>query len=231
MGRGMDTDDPMPEDAAWMAATQPVSSPLLDAFFLVTESVYVGPEDGMTPAQWTSERVPLPRPDLPFRAPLRVATADVIGREEVLAAHYERLIRVARAHGKAGALAEAFPLFAIRPALLDGESILASWSWSDTLPEALGVLDLLSRAGEAAPGAVVLDDMEQGWSLRLVAGQGTICLVEWDGEGPPPAEGAWRLEAAALAGQAAAARDRLRTVHARLRRLLGGDFWSRAPTR
>lgn len=222
----MDTEDAAAEDALWMAAARPVSIPLCDAFFLVAESVYVGPESGMTPAQWASERVPLPRPDLPLRASARVASADVAGREEILAAHYERLIRVARAHGKTRALAEPLPLFAVRPALLDGEAVLASWPWSDTLPDALGVLEVLCRAGEARPGRVILDDMEQGWHLRLVAGQGTVCLVEWDGEGPPPADDAWRLDTAALAAQATAARNRLRAVHLRLRRLLGRDFWS-----
>lgn len=226
MNQGMDMDDPSAEDATWTLAARPVASPLCDAFFLVAESVYVGPENGMIPAQWESERVPLPRPDLPLRAPSRVAAADVAGREDVLAAHYEGLIRVVRSHGRTRALVEPFPFFAIRPALLEGEEVLASWPWSDTLPEALGVLEVLSRVGEAAPGRVIMDDLEQGWGLRIVAGKGTVYLVEWDGEGPPPVDAAWCLEASVLAGQAAAARDRLRAVHVRLRRLLGRDFWS-----
>ncbi|WP_198380129.1 hypothetical protein [Roseomonas sp. KE2513] len=222
----MNMDDPSAEDAAWTLAARPVTSPLCDAFFLVAESVYVGPESGMTPTQWEAERIPLPRPNLPLRAPSRVAAADVAGKEDVLAAHYDGLIRVAQSHGRTRALAEPFPFFAIRPALLDSEEVLASWPWSDTLPEALGVLEVLSRVGEAAPGRVILDELEQGWGLRIVAGQGTICLVEWDGEGPPPADAAWCLEASVLAGQAAEARDRLRSVHVRLTQLLGWDFWS-----
>jgi hypothetical protein len=155
-----------------------------------------------------------------------VASADVQGREEVLAAHYEGLIRVARAHGRDRALAEPFPLFAVRPCILDGEEVVASWPWSDTLPGALGVLDVLSGAAAAEAGAVILDDLEQGWGLRVIGGEGTVLLVEWEGEGPPPADAGRWLDAAGLAGQAAAARDRLREVHGRLRRLLGRDFWS-----
>jgi len=92
--------------------------------------------------------------------------------------------------------------------------------------EALSVLEALASAGAAVPGTTILDEVEQGWRLRAVAAPGSLLLVEWDGEGPPPAGEGWRLDAARLAAQAAAARDRLRRSHARLRRLLGRDLWS-----
>ncbi|MBP0494264.1 hypothetical protein [Roseomonas indoligenes] len=223
---GREPDGLDPEDAAWASSARPVASFLCDAMFRVSGSVYVGPENGMTPAQWEAERVPLPPPDLPFRAPGWVASTDLAGREEALAAYLDRLIRIARAHGKMAALVERFPYFAVRPKILAGDEVLASWPWSDGLREARDVLVTLARAASAAPGTPILDDQDQGWALRMVAGPGTVLLVEWDAEGPPPADAAWSLEAAVLAGQAAAARDRLRAVHARLVRLMGRDFWS-----
>ncbi|MCR0981907.1 hypothetical protein [Roseomonas populi] len=220
----MSTEDPSAPGAAWMAAARPAANPLCDAFFRVAESVYVGPENGMTPAQWEAERVALPQPDLPLRIPGWAATADLAGHEEALADHFERLIRTARAHGRVAALAQPFPYFSVRPAILDGAEALASWPWSDTLPEALGALEAMAGASRAAPSSVILDDQDQGWRLCLVAGPEGVLMAEWDAEGPP-ADG-WRLEAATLAEQAAAARDRLRAVHARLVRLLGRDLWA-----
>ncbi len=224
--QGMDTETSSAEDDPWLVAALPVPAPLCDAFFVIAESVYVGPENGMSAAQWEAERVPLPRPDLPLHPRFGMASAGVLGREDVLAEHYERVIRVVRAHGKDRALEKASPLFAIRPFILEGEEAVASWPWNDTLSDTLAVLDVLCRTEGAAPGAVVLDDLEQGWRLRMIAGRGTVRLVEWDGEGPPPAYAGRCLDTAVLAGQAAAARDRLRAIHGRLRRLLGRDFWS-----
>ncbi|WP_338664383.1 hypothetical protein VQH23_04285 [Pararoseomonas sp. SCSIO 73927] len=219
-----------PEDVSWAALARRVADPFCDAFFRVVEDLYVGPEEGMTPAQWEAERVPLPAPELPCRIPGWVASADLAGREEALAAHAERLVRLARAHGRLAALVGPFPYFAVRPKILDaggnGGGVIASWPWSDGIPEAVAALDALACAAEASPGAVVLDDQEQGWALRMVAGPGTVLLVEWDAEGPPPAGSAWCLDALTLAAQAAAARNRLRAVRARLVRLTGRDFWS-----
>jgi len=198
----------------------------LDAFFRVVDSVYVGPEDGMSPKQWETARVALSPPDLSLRMPGRVATTELLGHEEALSRHYRRLIRVAEAYGKTAVLARPFPYFAVGPSLLADGSVLAAWPWNDTLPEAVSVLEALSHAGTAAPGAAILDDADQGWAIRAVAEGGSVLIAEWDGEGPAPAGATWRLDATILAEQAATALERLRTVHARLARQLGRDLWS-----
>ena len=209
-----------------MAQARPLAPFLCDVVFRVAEDVYVGPDSGITPEDWASQRIPLPVPDLPCRLPGGVVTADLLGREEVLADHAARVRRVLEAHGKAAAPPSAFPLFTPRPVILGQGTALASWPWSDTLPEAARVLQLLAGAQHAEPGTPLLDDEEQGWHLRMVSAGGTVCFVEWDAEGPPPPETAWRVDAASLARQAASALTRLRTIHARLQQRLGLDVWS-----
>ena len=209
-----------------MAATRPAGPFLCDVLFRIADSVYVGPENGMTPRQWHAMRVPLPPPDLPCRLPGRVAGADLAGREDALAEHYLRLVGIAEARGKAAALDHPFPYFALAPAILGQAELLADWPWSDSLPEAAGILENLAAAARAAPGDVILDDEDQGWRLRMVACGEAVRFVEWDAEGPPPRGAGWQVDAAPLAGQAAAALERLRAVHTRLVRRLGRDFWS-----
>ncbi|SHK07176.1 hypothetical protein SAMN02745194_04109 [Roseomonas rosea] len=209
-----------------MAAARPAARFLCDAFFRIPEDVYVGPDHAITQEDWRGLRVPVPAPNLPLRMPGKVATTDLLGREEGLAEHGARLLEVAGAHGKAASMTRPSPYFTVAPAILGPDGLLATWPWSDTLPEAVLALEALAAADRAAPGTILWDDEDQGWHLRIIGAGASACLVEWDAEGPPPAEDAWRVDAAELAGQAASALERLRTVHARLVKRLGRDLWS-----
>jgi len=68
-GMAMTTDEFNGHDASWTRGARPAGAFLCDAFFSVADSVYVGPENGMTPAQWETARVPLPPPGLPLHPP------------------------------------------------------------------------------------------------------------------------------------------------------------------
>jgi hypothetical protein len=221
----MDPRDFAAPEAAWMRALQSCDSPVCDVFIRLADSVYVGPQNGMTPAQWRDERIPLPTPALPCRLPGRVATAELLGREAVLATHYAALASILTAHGRAAELSHPFPYFTLQPAVLCGDTVLAGWPWSDSLPEAAATLERLAQAGRAAPGTVLLDEEDQGWRLLIVAGAERLQLVEWDGEGPPPISGGWQVPTLTLAQQAAEALHRLHAVRTGLRRHLGYDPW------
>ena len=212
------------EDLAWMARARPAAGLLCDAFFRVAESIEIGPDGGQ--AARPEHRIPLPAPELPREEPGKAATAELLGREGVFAAHCAGLLDIAAAHGRPDLLAQPFPYFRVSPALRSRDGVLASWPWSDTLPGAAMVLEALARADRVATRTLLWDDEDQGWHLRIIAAAGRAYIVEWDAEGPPPRDEAWQVDAAELAGQAAAALGRLRTVHERLVAALGRDVWS-----
>jgi hypothetical protein len=222
----MDPQDFAAPHAAWMRTLRSCDSPTCDVFIRLADSVYVGPKNGMTPAQWRDERILLPAPDLPCRLPGRVATAELLGREAELAAHYAALAGILTAHGRAAELGHPSPHFTLHPAVLCGERVLADWPWSDSLPEAAATLGQLAQSSQAPAGTVLLDEQDQGWRLLIVAGPERLKLVEWDAEGPPPASGGWQVPTLALARQAAAALHRLQAVRTSLCRHLGYDPWS-----
>lgn len=214
------------EERDWMAGGAHCPAPGCDVLVTLADSVYIGPPNGMTPAQWRGARIPLPPPDLPCRWPGRLASADLPGREPALAAHYAGIARILATHGRPAEARQPFPYASLRPAIFCGDRLLADWPWSDSLPEAAATLQQLAGAAEMPPGRVLLDEQDQGWRLLMLSGQdGMLHLLEWDAEGAPPPGTAWHLPAAPLARQAAAALERVRASHARLRRLLGRDPW------
>ncbi len=209
-----------------MARARPLDAFLCDAVFRIADSFRVGPENDATPSQRAGSRVALRPPGLSCRAPGRVATVDLIGREDELIACYERLVAAARAHGEAASLRNPFPHFSVGPAIIGGGEVLAAFPWSDDLGDTVPVLEALAGSGHVATGRV-WEDQDQGWHVRIVAADGASCFVEWDGEGPPPTDAGWKVDAAALARQAADALARLDTIHGRLVRALGRDHWLR----
>lgn len=212
------------EDAAWTARARPLDVVLCDAVFRVADDLYVGPEDGFTPREWEEARVALLPPALPCRVPGWVATIDLLDREDELIAYYGRLVAAAGAHGKGASLRTPSPYFVVKPVIIGLGEALASFPWSDGLRDTRPVLGALAASGRAAKGCI-WDDVEQSWRIRIVAAGGTTCFVEWDGEGPPPADAGWVVDTATLARQAVEALARLCTTHDRLTRALGRNHW------
>ncbi|HEY4254475.1 MAG TPA: hypothetical protein VGM87_24955 [Roseomonas sp.] len=219
---------PAADETAWIARARPLGTILCEAAFRIVEDVYIGPADGFTPREWAEARVPLPPPALPCRLPGRVITADLLDHEDALIAHYRRIVAIATRHGKHAALRQPFPWFAVTPVIIGHGEVRAGFPWNDDLDSATAILRALASAGQA-PDGTVWDDEDQGWAIRITAMAGTIRGVEWDAEGPPPADAGWAVEAGLLARQAAAALARLDVIQGRLAHALGRDCWTRRP--
>ncbi|KQQ30821.1 hypothetical protein ASF53_17090 [Methylobacterium sp. Leaf123] len=208
-------------DEAWMTRARPLGPFRCDAAFRIADSLFIGPENDIGPADWERLRVPLDPADLPCRVPHLAATLDLPGREAALAAHYEGLIATARRHGKLTVLAQPFPYFSVTPLLLEAGQPVVSFPWTDDVPQTAALLTALADAG---PDGMVWDAIDQGWFIRILVRDGTLFIAEGD----PDAEAdvVVSAEAGAIAAQASAALARLNGLHAGLIRTFGRDLWS-----
>ncbi len=213
---------PNEEDGRWIAQARTVPAFVCDAVFGVEPSFYVGPDNGMSSMEWDTANVRLPPIGLTCRFAGRVTTAELLGQEDALIAHYRRIIGLAGEHGKTRSL-RPFPYFRIQPAIFADGQTLTSFSWTDDLHETRLVLDMFVDAA-TGPARLVHADEDQGWGLLVAASAVATCLIEWDAEGPPPAEAGLAFDRAELARQASAALGRLRIVHSRLVDAMGRDF-------
>lgn len=155
-----------------------------------------------------------------------VLTADAAGREAALAAHYALLLLAARESGWNGRI-RAFQCLEVNlVVLLPGEHPLVIDMFGGAAlaaDEMLGVL-----AAPSAPAAVVYDNLDQGWALRVLIEAEDVVLLDWDWERPLTEQvvRAIRLDRAVVARQAAAAQVRLRALHAGLIEAVGIDLWT-----
>jgi hypothetical protein len=161
-------------DAAWMRALQSCDSPICDVFIHLADSVYIGPQNGMTPAQWRDERIRLPA--LPTAGP--GGNCRIAGARSRVGRTLRALTAILTAHGRAAELSEPFQYFTLRPVVRCGATVLADCPCSDSLPEAAAALEQLAKASRAAPGTVLLDEQDQGWRLLIVADAERPKLVE-----------------------------------------------------
>ncbi len=87
------------------------------------------------------------------------------------------------------------------------------------------VLEALAERRDPEP-AVLLDNLDQGWAIRILSQDGWTYIVEWDWEDDDDVPAGYALESGALSRQAAAALERYRTIHRRLVERLGRDYWT-----
>ncbi len=212
------------EYEAWIAQARRLATFSCDAVFRIEPSFYIGPDNGMTALEWETANVRLPPLELPRQFADRVTTAELLGHEEALVGHYRRVVEIAAAHGKGPSL-RPFPYFRIQPTIIADGQVLTQFSWTDDLHETRAVLKMLVQA-VAGPPRMLHDDQDQGWHILVATTGATTCFIEWDAEGPPPAEGGYAVDAAMVAGQAGAALDRLTMIHGRLVQALGRDHWA-----
>ena len=208
---------------AWIAQACVVDDFACEAVFALAPSVYVGPDNGISAADWNAARVQLPPVALFRQIATCVTTAELLGHEDKLVAHYRGVVEIARMHGKAESL-RSFPYFRIKPAIIAAGHFLTEFPWTDTLHETRTILEVLAAAG-GAPG-LVHADTDQGWELIIVATGAATCLIEWDAEGPPPTGRGFAFDPSRLAQQAAAALARLHVIHTRLVEAMGHDHWT-----
>lgn len=211
-----------PMDAGWMDRARPLDEILVDAALCISDSVYHGPVNGFSREEWGSLREPVEPPDLPCRVPGVVVTDDARGREDALAAYYERLVDVARRCGASVALARPFPYFRVTPVVVAAGEQVVSFDWTDDVAETSHILRALAGAGD---DGVVWDDVDEGWFIYVVVQDGVLFIGQFDPDRPRE-ELVLRADARVVAEQAAAALDRLTRLHAHLVESLGHDYWT-----
>ena len=131
---------------------------------------------------------------------------------------------IATQHDKIAALREPFPYVSVGPMITRNE-VLASFPWTDDIAATREVLLALAEP-TCGSGGLIWDDQDQGWHILIMAVGDVTCFVEWNADGEPPADGGWAADAASLARQAAEGLARLETIHGRLVRALGHDYWT-----
>lgn len=217
---------PIPGDefGAWIGQARALPIFECEAIFGIQDSLYIGPQNNIAPGQWERERVKLIPPEIPRRLAGSVTTAEVVGREEVLADYYRRLVALMRKHERLDD-GQPFPYFRTQPAILSGEDVLTAFSWSDDVLETKAILEILAQSDKAPP-SLLHQDCEQGWEIMIVADGPSVFLIEWDGEGPPPVDKGFRFDAKAVSEAAAGALERFLCIHAYLVSALGHDYWT-----
>jgi hypothetical protein len=192
---------------------------VVEAAFLVSESLYYGPPNEFSNEQWRSLRDPIYQPRLPIHPPGRVFSRDAIQQRGELLAYYQSVITVARARGKQLWVSDSE--FWLRPVVWGGGRELASCAWRDTPGEAEVMLASLlsSKDGE------LFYDVDEGWELRVTGKGKDLLFLEGD-----PFEGRvhayFRCDREAVAVQAQQAIANLSELIPWLSEQLGADYWT-----
>jgi hypothetical protein len=220
---------PDPDDRTWLASAQPIRDFVCDAGFSVAGRLATWREgtNGKSEEVLLSAVAP---PRLPQRLPNVVVTADIVGRTTELIVYYQALITATTEAGLKDELRHPFPYFRVTPVIAT-DIALADFSWYDTVAEATTVLWAIAGFGRDNPEPQeLLDDLDQGWRVRIAAWRGRIGLVEWDWEETEaPATTGVSFDAAELVRQADAALKRLGVIHRDLVQAFGQDFWNFKP--
>lgn len=203
-----------------MAAARPCGEFRLDAGYAVTSYV-----PGWLLPPGAPDDPPIALPDLPLTSG-HVLTEDAVGHEPELVRHFAQLPPLpgpARRRETAKWCSLEVNLVLCVP----GEHPIVADTFGPSRVEADHLLGALADAD--APPSVAYDNLDQGWALRLVVEAEEVFVLDWDWDAPDPQRGAnaLRLPRGKLAGQAAAARARLRHLHGKLVAALGRDLWTR----
>jgi hypothetical protein len=209
---------------AWTAtcvAVEPAAHVFIDIAFVLWPSFYYGPRNGFSAEQWEALREPLYQPPIAMheQAPGLVLSADCIGHEEALCAHYRDVIEKAARHRQP---LEDSAHFWNRPVIHSPGRFLLSFPWHDRFLDGRVFLDAIATA---APGEV-FSDLEQGWELEIhLDRQDTLYLHD----GNPDAQEChlWlKFPREPLRQQAKAVRARAAGLIALMATELGRDYWS-----
>ena len=214
------TDPEWPDDGSWMGSAQPCPEFRLDAGYAVTHYV-----PGWLLPVHAPNAPPISLPKLP-RTAGHVLTVDTIGREAELVRHFAQLPPlpdpVLRRETAAWSCLEV-NLLLCPP----GEHPVVADTFGPSRAEADRLLAEL--ADTDTPPAMLYDNLDQGWALRVVVEPEEVFVLDWAWDAPDPRHGArsLRLPRPELARQAAAARERLQHLHETLVGALGRDIWTR----
>lgn len=209
------------DTAMWSAAARPCPSFILDAGIAV-------------PAYVPNCLLPEGLQDAPKFAPVSlpvtagfVLTADATGREAELIEHYAHVLHAAAGAGWRGDTLRPHSCVEVNILLiLPGEHCVVIDMFGAAQLGADAMLQQL--ADPATVPAVIYDNLDQGWALRVLIRPADVIVLEWDWEQPATAETvrALRLPRAEVARQAAAARQRLQALHSSLKIAVGMDLWN-----
>lgn len=217
---------PTTRTPGWALRAPRPSTFRLEAVLRIDPTLYVGPANGFTPAEWETAREPLPMDGLTLIAPIAGSGGWLAaGDARAESATFEALVRhgralVGAAERNAIALTYARPS-RIRPMLWADGKPVCRFTWCDDLAHTRRILDRL-RADAAG---VLYDDMDQGWAIHIVRSGADVVFGESDGALTKRPARSCVVAFTEIARAAEAAEDALDDVLARLRRE-GADAWS-----
>ena len=161
-----------------------------------------------------------------------VTTADAFGREEVLAAHYRRILDAAPPPTQWRQDIARFACFDVDLVIgLAGEHPLRIEMFGGAASAAADLLGQL--ADPTSPDTVLYDNLDQNRALRMTTAGEDVFTLEWDWERPASEDvpRALRFSRPRLAAQARSALQRLEHVHGALVHAVGTDLWNVPPRR
>lgn len=214
---------PIGEGRAWIEQAQTITPFVCDAAFSLEPDFYFGPGNDFTRLEWETSRVNLPVVTIPCQFNEYVTTAEAFDQECALIAYYCRIVEIAAAHGKSDSL-KTFPYFRIKPVIIANGQVLTDFSWNDDLHETTTILQHLIDAAHG-PARLVHVDEDQQWHIQIATTGASTCLIEWEEGRCPPIGRGYAFNPTEMAGQAVAALERLQTIHRRLVKALGKDYW------
>lgn len=158
--------------ADWKAESVAVEGVLVDVGFLVQEAFYYGPENGFTPRQRQELQDKLYKPDL-RKSGSFVLSADILGKERELSAHYKDVVAKAKDRGKS---LHNSSHFWNRPVIYSPNLFYLSFPWHDRFREGRRLLQALLKGAEGE----VFSDIDQGWQLDIELFDGVMYAREGD---------------------------------------------------
>ena len=217
------------DDADWTQRARQVDQFRCDVVFSVAQSFYFGPRMGPTREDMREELPPVPLPCLANGAILgRIA----FGHETELVRHYRAILDAAARHDEMESLRGVFPYFRTKAAILEGDAVLSRLPWCDTVSYAADVLEKLAKATHVATDEFhpLLDDVDQGWQLRVVSQRDTVYWLErnWEYRTEDETDVELAFDRVRLACKSRLALDRLKAIHGRLVAAFDRDWWNPA---
>ena len=201
---------------SWLPEAIPVEDSVVDIGFLVQESFYYGPENGFSPQQWQELREAVYQPSIKKSGNF-ILSADVLGKESELAAHYKDVAAKALAHRRS---LKNSSHFWNRPVVYSTDKFVLSFPWHDKFCEGKRLLGALANGtGE------VLWDRDQGWELEVHRVGDSL----YAREGDPDDHVIYytvKLPYEPIKTQIEALLPRVESLIAFLAREVGQDYWS-----
>ena len=202
----------------WIAHAPRSADIDVEVAFLIRTAFYFGPDDDFSEENRKRFSDPIYQPALALRPNGSVLSSEALRKPDELIKYYRDVIRLGHRHEKP--VCPADPPFWLRPAILELDSAVASFGWSDTFDEALGFLSSI-RAGTDDQ---LYWNVDQGWHMEVI-GRGPYVFIR---EGDPHYAKTFRCFGTSrtlLRERSSSTEDRVRRIKSILVEAIGANYW------